>query len=149
MFYILKMDFSKLNYWIQVFNLLLECINPRFGESMDKRLGPVVATDNGVFCNNLCPFIRVRAQLDVNETLPDDIKITKKSREKEILPIRIENLEFFCFRCSKLGHNSYNCPLGSIATHRTVDLKKKKYAVGLRGCASKEKRGCYPPLSCY
>lgn len=54
-----KMDFTKISFWIQVYDLPLECINVRFGVDLGKRIGEVIEGDDGIYYSELGAYLRV------------------------------------------------------------------------------------------
>lgn len=77
--------------------------------------------------------MRIRIELGTREPLPLGIKVRKRFGEQELLPIKIESLCLFSFKCGRLGHNGFNCSLGPTFNPRVVDNRKRRYNMTFKG----------------
>ncbi|KAG8502351.1 hypothetical protein CXB51_000303 [Gossypium anomalum] len=65
-----KMDFSSIQYWIQVHNLPMEWLSKKNVEIIGSRLGKVVEIDDDLVRNGICrSFLRLRVELDLGRHL--------------------------------------------------------------------------------
>lgn len=92
-----KNNFSALELWFSIYNLLLEFINSENTLVLGKKLGSPDRTDDETFFNESGGFVRVKINIDDKMPLPYGVEIIRKDGSLEILPIRIENLGLFCY----------------------------------------------------
>ena len=101
-------------FWIQIFNLLLNCGMKEIGRAIGAKLGEVMEIDVHW---GMC--MRVKVLLDVTKRLVRGKKITVEGGECRWVNFKYERLPNFCYRCGLLNHALKYCPENGEENNRT------------------------------
>ena len=97
-------------FWVQIFNLPLNCRTKEIGLAIDAKLGEVLEIDvqeSGVHWGTC---LRVKVHLDVTKRLLRGKKITMEGGESRWVNFKYERLPNFCYQCGLLNHALKECP---------------------------------------
>lgn len=140
-----RMDFNHLSMWVQIYNLPLESFNVRIGMELAKRIGTSIEADGKPCFNELGTFQRVKIKLHARDSLPLGIEFHEIDENLGLLPINIENLGLFCFKCGRIGHDKGKCMFRfSLMPGFVNNLKPKRFITSLRGAVPKNKETQFP-----
>ncbi|KAL5851873.1 hypothetical protein ACOSQ3_006991 [Xanthoceras sorbifolium] len=112
-----KMDFNYVEFWIQIYDVPLMCMNRQIVRRLYKMVGVVVEIPmEGRECWRT--FIRVKVGVDISRPLKMRIKVWLEDFESMIIaPIKYERLPKYCYVCGMMRHAMREC--------LDVDEKKK------------------------
>ena len=119
-------------FWVQIFNLPLNCRTKEIGWAIGSKLGEVMevdVSDAGVQWGR-CLGIRVR--LDVTKKLVRGKKITVEGGECKWVNLKYERLSNFCYRCGLLSHALKECPEYANCNNQMANVELQ-YGAWLRG----------------
>ncbi|XP_030949448.1 uncharacterized protein LOC115973328 [Quercus lobata] len=97
-------------FWVQIFNLPLNCRTKEIGLAIGAKLGEVLEIDvqeSGVHWGTC---LRVKVHLDVTKRLLRGKKITMEGGESRWVNFKYERLPNFCYQCGLLNHTLKECP---------------------------------------
>lgn len=121
-----EIDFSRVQFWVQVHDLPLENLNVRCAEKILQHMGEVVEMEDpveeGVFIRN---FIRARVILNVQNPLSTGCWIPRKNLPKIWVSFKYEKLQDLCFNCGIIGHEQRFCKAAKEMSR--VDKKMARY----------------------
>ncbi|KAL5775614.1 hypothetical protein ACOSP7_013171 [Xanthoceras sorbifolium] len=103
------MGFSKVAFWVQLFNVPLMCMNRRTAKMLAGMIGEVV--DVPIESKNCWgKFIRVKVEIDVSKPLKKGLRVWLEEFDIIItVPIKYERLPDFCYGCGLMGHSVREC----------------------------------------
>jgi hypothetical protein len=105
-------SFITVPMWVCILDLPFGWINAKRGGHVASLIGEVlkVETDDEGKANGA--FLRARVMVDMSKPLRRGIllKKDKSSATSEWFAIQFENLSFFCYSCSLIGHLENSCP---------------------------------------
>ena len=114
-------------FWIQIFNLLLNCGMKEIGRAIGAKLGEVMEIDVHW---GMC--MRVKVRLNVTKRLVRGKKITVEGGECRWVNFKYERLPNFCYRCGLLNHALKYCPENGEENNRT-EGEELQYGAWMRG----------------
>ncbi|XP_075659849.1 uncharacterized protein At4g02000-like [Castanea sativa] len=97
-------------FWVQIFNLPLNCRTKEMGRAMGTKLGEVLEIDvqeSGVHWGTC---LRVKVRLDVTKKLVRGKKITVEGGKCRWVSFKYKRLPNFCYWCGLLNHALKECP---------------------------------------
>ncbi|KAL5752884.1 hypothetical protein ACOSQ2_023391 [Xanthoceras sorbifolium] len=123
---ILKMKFQKSEFWVQIYNIPLMCMNKKVTKMLAETIGEVVEVP-------LEPkdywgkFIRVKVRIDVTQPLKRGLRVGLSDVEMMVIVLlRYERLPVLCFACGLLGHSFQECS-NKIARIEAMDYSSPKF----------------------
>nr|POF05321.1 uncharacterized protein CFP56_37629 [Quercus suber] len=121
-------------FWVQIFNLPLNCKTKEIGWPIRSKLGEVVDVDVDVSDVEVqwgrCLSIRVR--LDVTKKLVQGKKITVEGGECKWVNLKCKRLPNFCYWCGLLSHALKDCP-ENVSCNNQIENMELQDRAWLRG----------------
>ncbi|KAK0573955.1 hypothetical protein LWI29_016143 [Acer saccharum] len=115
------MKFSQVEFWVQIHNVPLLCMNKEIGMFLGRMIGEVTDIDVGPSGYCLGKFLRLRIVIEIDKPLLRCLRVDLLGNGMvTMLLLRYERLPEYCFRCCCLGHTIMQC-LG----HTIKDCPKK------------------------
>ncbi|XP_041027053.1 uncharacterized protein LOC121267271 [Juglans microcarpa x Juglans regia] len=102
------LDFSKANFWIQMYNLQLGGMNCKMGEAISSSIGKVLEVDGEENEVAWGRFIRVKVECELIKPLAWG-RTVNYERKQIWIPFRYEKLPKICFRCGCILHSKQGC----------------------------------------
>ncbi|KAL5806286.1 hypothetical protein ACOSQ4_029019 [Xanthoceras sorbifolium] len=106
---IASMVFDTTEFWIQILNVPLICMNKEIGSYLDNLFEDLCDIDVGATGDCVGKYIRVRVRMNIVQPLRRVLKIDLDLGEEVILLLRYERLPEYYFHCGKLGHMHREC----------------------------------------
>ncbi|TXG66222.1 hypothetical protein EZV62_007497 [Acer yangbiense] len=108
---IIHMQFTKVEFWIQIHNVPMLCMTKDIGCFLGTIVGEVVEVDEGDTGSYTAKFLRVRVILEIDKPLRRCLRIDVMGDGVEsVMLLKYERLPDFCFRCGLIGHSVKDCP---------------------------------------
>ncbi|XP_050212839.1 uncharacterized protein LOC126664483 isoform X2 [Mercurialis annua] len=105
-----SMAFDKTDFWIQIHNLPIICLNREAGLNLGSQIGEVIEVDPGASGDCLGKYMRVRVTVDITKPLKRGLKVKVNSEGAIVMALlRYERLPEFCFKCGIIGHPLLEC----------------------------------------
>ncbi|KAE9459498.1 hypothetical protein C3L33_08619, partial [Rhododendron williamsianum] len=126
-----QLSFHSVAFWIQLWGLPFEFVNPMVGEIIGKRVGTFLAIDDRKEVGERGRFIRVRVEIPLDKPIKRGGFIALGSGPKYWVDYKYERLNSFCHYCGSLSHDVGVCD------QRTADevagcLKEGKFGPWLK-----------------
>ncbi|TXG69365.1 hypothetical protein EZV62_004300 [Acer yangbiense] len=105
-----KLPFCSVDFWVQIHNLPLMCMNRRMAKYLAEQIGLVVELPAD---SRECwgRFIRVKVRIDITKPLKRCVRLTVDNTEEVITAILLyERLLEFCYACGIIGHGLRDRP---------------------------------------
>ncbi|KAL5759511.1 hypothetical protein ACOSQ2_018349 [Xanthoceras sorbifolium] len=102
-----KMNFDKLEIWVQVYNIPLMCMNRGMARLIAEQIGEVVEIP-GESKDCRGRFLRVKVQIDISRSLKRVVRMDVDG-DLIVALLKYERLPEFCFACGKIGHGMRDC----------------------------------------
>ncbi|MBA0754853.1 hypothetical protein Gogos_019956, partial [Gossypium gossypioides] len=96
-------------FWVQVHDLPLGLVSETMAKQFGDFLGKFLEHDLSSRLGNSHFFMRIRVQLNVNNSLKRRKKVMVGSNRIFYARFQYEKLSLFCFICGKLGHGESFC----------------------------------------
>ncbi|KAL5847373.1 hypothetical protein ACOSQ3_010897 [Xanthoceras sorbifolium] len=106
---ITRMRFNKDEFWIQIHNIPIFCMNREVDSFLGAQLGELCEIDLGATGDCLGKYLRVRVRIDISKALRRGLHLDMGSGEKIFLLLCYKKLLNHCFYCGKLGHLFREC----------------------------------------
>lgn len=106
-----SVGFFHQGFWLQIFNLPMDCMNRKMGVKLGESMGRVSEVnikDGDVACGK---FLRVYVVLDIRKTLARGRTINMQG-EKMWISFQYEKLSRICLDCGCIVHGEQGCRLG-------------------------------------
>ncbi|KAL5823721.1 hypothetical protein ACOSQ4_021621 [Xanthoceras sorbifolium] len=124
-----RMEFRFVDFWVQIYNIPIMCMNKRFAKLLAERIGMIVEIPaKPKDCRG--KFLKVRVGIDVMKPLKRGLKV-KLEDLLVAAPIKYERLLEFCFACGLLGHALRDCD-DETAMREALDGSSTKFGSWLR-----------------
>ena len=107
-------------FWVQIFNLPLNCRTKEIGLAISTKLGEVLEIDVQESGVQWGTCLRVKVRLDVTKRLIRGKKITVEGGESRWVNFKYERLPNFCYRCGLMNHALKEC-LGNGAEKKNTE----------------------------
>ncbi|TXG51438.1 hypothetical protein EZV62_023962 [Acer yangbiense] len=104
-----KLSFHMVEFWVQIHNLPLMCMNRRMARYLAKQIGTVVEL---LADSRECwgRFIRVKVRIDISKPLLRCLRLNvDDSGEVTTVILLYERLPEFCYACCIIGHGLRDC----------------------------------------
>ncbi|KAF7150653.1 hypothetical protein RHSIM_Rhsim02G0038900 [Rhododendron simsii] len=108
-----QVSFQLVPFWVQLWGLPFEFVNPVIGEIIGKRIGSFFSVDNRAVMGERGRFIRVRVGVPVDKPLKRGGFIALGNGTKFWVDYKFERLNRFCYYCGSLLHEHGNCGVRS------------------------------------
>ena len=118
-------------FWIQIFNLPLNCRTKEIGRVIGAKLGKVIEVDVPDFGVHWGTCLRVKVRIDANKRLVKGKKITVEGGECRWVNFKYKRLPNFCYQCGLLNHTLKDCPENGEENNRT-EREELQYGAWLR-----------------
>ncbi|TXG60460.1 hypothetical protein EZV62_015033 [Acer yangbiense] len=104
-----NLKFSRAEFWVQVHDIPISCMNRRSAKWLAKQIGGVIEIPvESKECWG--KFIRVKVEIDISKPLKRWLRLKlDKSDIIVVVGLKYERLPDFCFVCGKLGHVVKDC----------------------------------------
>ena len=119
-------------FWIQIFNLPLNCRMKEIGLAIGAKMGELLEIDvqeSGVHWG-MC--LRVRVRLDVTKRLVRGKKIMVEEGDSRWVNSKYERLPNFCYWCGLLNHTLKECPETG-ENNKSTEEEVLQYDAWMRG----------------
>ncbi|KAK4842759.1 hypothetical protein QYF36_027263 [Acer negundo] len=115
------MKFSRVEFWVQIHNVPLLCMNKEIGMFLGRMIGEVIDIDVGPSGYCMGKFLRLRIVIEIDKPLLRCLRVDLLGNGMvTMLLLRYERLPDYCFRCCCLGHTIMQC-----LEHTIKDCPKK------------------------
>ncbi|TXG64850.1 hypothetical protein EZV62_011844 [Acer yangbiense] len=105
-----NLRFNYVDFWVQIHNLPLLCMNEEIGITLGSLIGEVRDYDSGITSDASGRYIRVRVTIPVDKPLQRSLRVDLLGDEKiSTMLLRYERLLDYCFKCGRLGHLLDEC----------------------------------------
>lgn len=102
-------SFHSVSFWVQLWGLPFEFVNPVIGEIIGKRIGSFYAIDNKEVVGEMGRFLRVRVGVPIDKPLKHGGYITLGNGAKYWVDYKFERLNNFCYYCGSLLREQGEC----------------------------------------
>ena len=106
---IAQLEFNKAEFWVQIHDIPIMCMNRRTAKWLAEQIGEVVELPSE---SRECwgKFLRVKVRIDITKALKRWLKLKLgKTEEVTMVNLKYEILPEFCFACGKIGHAIREC----------------------------------------
>jgi hypothetical protein len=100
---------NTVGLWVRLYDLPAALRKDDYVHMLGMRLGKVQKIDLG-----FSSYVRVRVLFPLANALIPEVKIRIKGKGDMKIPIRYENVPYFCFICGRMGHSDKECPNGEL-----------------------------------
>ncbi|KAL5834742.1 hypothetical protein ACOSQ3_014337 [Xanthoceras sorbifolium] len=125
------MKFNKVDFWIQLHNIPLVCMNKRVAKLLAETLGVVVEIP---IDTRECwgKFMRVKVGIDITKPLKKGLRVwLSEFNMMVIVLLRYERLPDFCYACGMIGHTILEC-MDKNAKLAAMESSSLKFGIWLR-----------------
>ncbi|TXG67077.1 hypothetical protein EZV62_008352 [Acer yangbiense] len=122
------------DFWVQIHNLPLMCMNRRMAKFLAEQIGTVVELPaDSREC--MGRFIRVKVRIDISKPLMRCVRLNVDDPGEIITAILLyEKLPEFCYACGIVGHGLRDCPDDNARTE-ALEGATTKYGSWLRAAS--------------
>ncbi|TXG60685.1 hypothetical protein EZV62_015258 [Acer yangbiense] len=134
-----KLSFHMVEFWVQIHNLPLMCMNRRMARYLAEQIGTVVElpTDSRECWGR---FIRVKVRIDISKPLLRCLRLNlDDSGEVTTAILLYERLPEFCYACGIIGHGLRDCP-DDDARLEALEGVSTKYGSWLRAASVEQSK---------
>ncbi|TXG54199.1 hypothetical protein EZV62_019455 [Acer yangbiense] len=125
------LKFNKADFWIQIHEIPIMCMNRRIAKWLAEQIGEVVEIPSE---SRECwgRFLRVKVRIDISKPLKRWLRLKLgKDDEVTVVSLKYERVPEFCFACGRLGHGIKEC-LDEKAMKDALDGSIIKYGSWLK-----------------
>ncbi|TXG73549.1 hypothetical protein EZV62_002128 [Acer yangbiense] len=126
-----KLGFNKADFWIQIHEVPIMCMNRRIARWLADQLGEVVEISSE---SRECwgKYMRVKVRIDIWKPLKRWLRFKPGATDEIIMVgLKYERLPDFCFACGRIGHGIKEC-LDEVARQEALDGSPTKYGSWLK-----------------
>ncbi|TXG48193.1 hypothetical protein EZV62_027487 [Acer yangbiense] len=128
---ITKLKFNQADFWVQIHDIPIMCMNQRTTKWLAEYIGEVVEIPTE---SRECwgKYVRVKVQVDITKPLKRWLRIKLgKYEEITMVALKYERLPDFCFACGRIGHSVREC-LDEDAKRAALDGQQTKFGSWMR-----------------
>ncbi|TXG61030.1 hypothetical protein EZV62_012393 [Acer yangbiense] len=128
---IAKLGFNKAEFWIQIHDIPILCMNRRTAKWLAEQLGEVVEIPSE---SRECwgKFMRVKVSIDISKPLKRWLRFKLGTIDEIIMVgLKYERLPNFCFACGRIGNGIKEC-MDEAARKATLDGSPTRYGSWLK-----------------
>ncbi|KAK2636108.1 hypothetical protein Ddye_030900 [Dipteronia dyeriana] len=104
------MKFNRVEFWVQIHNVPLLCMNKEIGMFLGGMIGEVTDIDVGPLGYCMGKFLRLQIVIEIDKPLLRCLRVDLLGNGMvTMLLLRYERLPDYCFRCCCLGHTIMEC----------------------------------------
>ncbi|TXG69525.1 hypothetical protein EZV62_004460 [Acer yangbiense] len=132
-----KLGFNKADFWIQIHEVPIMCMNRRIARWLADQLGEVVEIPSK---SRECwgKYMRVKVRIDISKPLKQWLRFKPGATDEIIMVgLKYERLPDFCFACGRIGHGIKEC-LDKVARQEALDGSPTKYGSWLKALIPKK-----------
>ncbi|TXG63385.1 hypothetical protein EZV62_010379 [Acer yangbiense] len=139
---IAQLGFNKAEFWIQIHDIPISCMNRRTAKWLTEQIGEVVEIPTeSRECRG--KFMRVKVRIDISKALKRWLKLKlNRSEEITMMNLKYERLPDFCFACGKIGHCIRECQ-DEEARAAALKSSQNKYGSWLKASIPERPRSRY------
>ncbi|KAI9160702.1 hypothetical protein LWI28_010824 [Acer negundo] len=137
------LPFRMVDFWVQIHNLPLMCMNTRMAKYLAEQIGSVVELPAD---SRECwgRFLRVKVKIDISKPLKRCVRLSADgSREVTTAILLYERLPDFCYACCLIGHGLRDCP-NDDARLEALEGEATKYGSWLREASVEQSKARIP-----
>ncbi|KAK2647855.1 hypothetical protein Ddye_015344 [Dipteronia dyeriana] len=121
-----ELDFNKPDFWVQIHDLPIMCMNRRSARWLAEQIGVTVEIPSE---SKECwgKYMRVKVCLDISKLLKRWLRLKLgKTDEVTMVGLRYERRPDFCYACGRIGHGMKEC-LDEDAKSAAIEGSSTKY----------------------
>ncbi|KAH7861340.1 hypothetical protein Vadar_024815 [Vaccinium darrowii] len=122
--------FTHIDFWVQIWGLPFELVNPLIAKSIGKHIGEVLAIDDSNSRLERGRFLRVRVRVPLDKPLKRGNNVVCGAGNKVWVDYKYERLSSMCSYCGWLGHEEGDCTAKE-KDSREGNLKPSQYGTWL------------------
>lgn len=103
-----EMNFEKVSFWVQMFNLPLAFMSETMGVSLGNSVGVVEEVESDEYGIGWGEYLRIKICLDISKPLARG-RILKLKETITWVAFQYERLPRFCFQCGAIRHGPAGC----------------------------------------
>ncbi|TXG69259.1 hypothetical protein EZV62_004194 [Acer yangbiense] len=106
---IAKLRFNKADFWVQIHDIPIMCMNRRSAKWLAEQIGEVIEIPSE---SRDCwgKFLRVKVRIDISRPLKRWLRLSlDKSGNVVVVGLKYERMPEFCFACGRVGHGINEC----------------------------------------
>lgn len=127
-----EINFSRVNFWIQIQGLPLEFISVKCAEKILQHVGVILdIEDPRVDGKLLRPFSRARVEVNIQHPLSTGCWIPRKNNPRIWAFLKYERLQNLCFKCGIIGHEQNTCQKSKVMSAWGRNIQKYGPGVGV------------------
>ncbi|KAK0608552.1 hypothetical protein LWI29_032271 [Acer saccharum] len=103
------LKFNQADFWVQIHNIPIMCMNRRMARWLANQLGEVLELPSD---SKECwgKFLRVKVRIDLSRPLERWLRLRLDNAGKVVVVVlKYERLPEFCYACGKIGHALRDC----------------------------------------
>ncbi|TXG68535.1 hypothetical protein EZV62_003470 [Acer yangbiense] len=126
-----QLCFNKAEFWVQIHDIPIMCMNKRMAKWLAEQIGRVVEIPME---SRECwgKFLRVKVLIDISKPLKRWLRLKlDRSDNIVVVGLKYERLPEFCYACGKVGHGINKCT-DTEAKKEAIEGPKTKFGSWLR-----------------
>lgn len=105
------LDFSRVTFWVQFHNVLVQSLNQATREAVGNSIGKELKVADLEDDGKGGEFPRVYISIDISKPLPRCHKLWSKGKQIGLVGFKYERLPNFCYWCGRLTYGERDCEL--------------------------------------